>query len=135
MISTQQVVQFHCLQIIRIYKQTIIRSHGFHGRSPSFFLQCVNGNFLIKMVKNIKKREEGVKNYWFETMLFMGGHLAREAFIGDESIGLWWRHNSLIQGVPLCIKVRYITLISTFLKLHHQLFIWVFDTINLMEKK
>ena len=40
MISTQQVVQFHCLQIIRIYKQTIIRSHGFHGRSPIFFLQC-----------------------------------------------------------------------------------------------
>ena len=40
MISTQQIVQFHCLQIIRIYKQTIIRSHGFHGRSPIFFLQC-----------------------------------------------------------------------------------------------
>ena len=40
MISTQQVVQFHCLQIIRIYKQTINRSHGFHGRSPIFFLQC-----------------------------------------------------------------------------------------------
>ena len=39
MISTQQVVQFHCLQIIRIYKQTINRSHGFHGRSPIFFLQ------------------------------------------------------------------------------------------------
>ena len=40
MISTQQIVQIHCLQIIRIYKQTIIRSHGFHGRSPIFFLQC-----------------------------------------------------------------------------------------------
>jgi hypothetical protein len=40
MISTQQIVQFHCLQIIRIYKQTINRSHGFHGRSPIFFLQC-----------------------------------------------------------------------------------------------
>ena len=37
-------------------------------------------------------------------MLFMDGHLAREAFIGDESIGLWCRHNSLIQGVPLCIN-------------------------------
>ena len=41
MISIQQIVQFHCLQIIRIYKQTIIRSHRFHSRSPIFFLQCV----------------------------------------------------------------------------------------------
>ena len=50
MISTQQVVQFHCLQIIRIYKQTINRSHGFHGRSPIFFLQCTKGQLISKAI-------------------------------------------------------------------------------------
>ena len=56
MISTQQIVQFHCLQIICIYKQTIIRSHGFHGRSPIFFLQCgwVFQKRLKTPLRNIK---------------------------------------------------------------------------------
>ena len=47
-------MQFHCLQIIRIYKQTINRYHGFHGRSPIFFLQCAkqdeNGESSSKVI-------------------------------------------------------------------------------------
>ena len=54
MISTQQVVQFHCLQIIRIYKQTINRSHGFHGRSPIFFLQCTKGQLISKAIYGLR---------------------------------------------------------------------------------
>ena len=61
MISTQQIVQFHCLQIIRIYKQTIIRSHGFHGRSPIFFLQCGMStvNTTLKLCLPIKRYAPG----------------------------------------------------------------------------
>ena len=61
MISTQQVVQFHCLQIIRIYKQTINRSHGFHGRSPIFFLQCV-------ILKAIQCEPVQLQDTWLDRM-------------------------------------------------------------------
>ena len=57
MISTQQIVQFHCLQIIRIYKQTINRYHGFHGRSPIFFLQCTQVVLKCPLFVNVHTTE------------------------------------------------------------------------------
>ena len=80
------------------------------------FLWPSQMSWTLKMVRSIKESEEGVKNYLFQTTLFMDGHLAREAFIGDESIGLWCRHNSLIQGVPLSIKVTLKSLSQFFVK-------------------
>ena len=68
------------------FKKTRRRKRSYTERSS--FCWRLNENFLVKMITNIKASEEGVKNYWFQTTLFMDGHLAREAFIGDESIGL-----------------------------------------------
>ena len=79
MISTQQVVQFHCLQIIRIYKQTINRSHGFYGRSPIFFLQCMATNlidllfFMIAHIFQLQKRSVyGEIDYFFKLLICFG---------------------------------------------------------------